>query len=238
MPAQPPIDRPAPTEERSATAMFTAPSPRSRQEEQPPDEPPPGLITGKPDENAPLRPRLAPEAPSVAPAPKPLEIKVPVGQQAWADQLARQLGGLAEAGGGEARIRLHPEHLGPLEVRVQTQGRDTHIQLQASHDQVREALEAALPRLRESLQGSGFHLAAVDLGRQPAPGQAPSGGTGQGAFQGAGGQHQASDDQSGGRQPAPRNVWPPAASSTGEALADVADPVGGRHTTGAIDYWL
>ncbi len=65
-----------------------------------------------------------------------------------------------------AQVRLNPANLGPMEVRIQMQNDQASIQFTAHHAVVREALEAALPRLREMLEASGVQLVDVDVSGQ------------------------------------------------------------------------
>ena len=65
-----------------------------------------------------------------------------------------------------AEIRLNPAHLGPLEVRIQIQNDQANINFTAQHGMVREALEAAIPRLREMLGESGLQLNNVTVSDQ------------------------------------------------------------------------
>jgi flagellar hook-length control protein FliK len=65
-----------------------------------------------------------------------------------------------------AEIRLNPAHLGPMEVRVQIQNDQASISFTAQHGLVREALEAAIPRLREMLGESGLQLNNVTVSDQ------------------------------------------------------------------------
>jgi hypothetical protein len=62
-----------------------------------------------------------------------------------------------------AEIRLNPEHLGPITVKIQMQNDQASVQFTAAHSVVREALEAAVPRLREMFDNQGIQLTDVDV---------------------------------------------------------------------------
>ena len=62
-----------------------------------------------------------------------------------------------------AEIRMNPPHLGPLEVKIQWHNDQTQIQFASHHAVVRDALEAALPRLRELMTQAGVDLGQVDV---------------------------------------------------------------------------
>ena len=92
---------------------------------------------------------------------------------------------MSREGLGEARLRLNPAHLGPVEVRLSIQHDQASIQFAAHHGQVREAIETALPRLREMLAQEGIQLQNASVSdQQPRGGFA--GGQGGGERTGAG----------------------------------------------------
>lgn len=117
-------------------------------------------------------------APSAAPAaaapataaalPAPLPPLTPGGdREAWSQALGERLLMMADRGLQSATLRLQPEHLGPLEVKIAV-GSDGAAQVLFSshHAQAREALEAAIPRLRDLFADQGLNLAqaGVDTG--------------------------------------------------------------------------
>jgi flagellar hook-length control protein FliK len=76
-------------------------------------------------------------------------------------QSIRQLGN-----GGEVRIRLKPDHLGELHLKVMTGGKsgsEVGLQIHASDDQAKKILEESLGSLRESLASQNLSLAKVDV---------------------------------------------------------------------------
>lgn len=96
-------------------------------------------------------------------APSAVRVAAPimamVGQDGWADEIAIRLNMLIDRGDHAATIRLSPEHLGPLEVRVSVRESEASVWFGASQAETRTALEASLPRLRELLASSGLALA-------------------------------------------------------------------------------
>jgi flagellar hook-length control protein FliK len=80
---------------------------------------------------------------------------------------------------GEMRIRLRPENLGELHVRVVTDGRNVGLQIQASDEKAKKILEESLTHLKDSLASQSLSLASVDLSVGHAHGSGlghPSGG--------------------------------------------------------------
>jgi flagellar hook-length control protein FliK len=66
----------------------------------------------------------------------------------------------------QAEIKLNPPHLGPLEVRLALHHEQAHILFFAADPSVRDALEGALPRLREMLDGNGIQLNQAQVSDQ------------------------------------------------------------------------
>jgi flagellar hook-length control protein FliK len=89
-------------------------------------------------------------------------------RQALAQNLGDRLLLMADKGLQSATLKLQPEHLGPMEVRIQVDGEGTaQVLFSAHHVQTREALESTIPRLRELFADQGLNLAQanVDSGR-------------------------------------------------------------------------
>ncbi|KXX64894.1 hypothetical protein AY586_02090 [Marichromatium gracile] len=81
--------------------------------------------------------------------------------------LVERMQWLARAGEDAAEIKLHPPSLGALEVRVAMEGDKANVQFFAANPVAREVLEAALPRLRDSLAQEGMSLGEVTIADQP-----------------------------------------------------------------------
>jgi flagellar hook-length control protein FliK len=83
----------------------------------------------------------------------------PVGTDAWQDQLGAQLSVMAMAGGeSEAVMKLAPEDLGELEIRVMIRDGEASLQFGATNAEAREAIETAQPRLRELFTSQGMDI--------------------------------------------------------------------------------
>ena len=89
-------------------------------------------------------------------------------QDAWSQGLADRLLLMTDKGLQSATLRLEPEHLGPMQIRIQV-GSDgaTQVLFSAHHSETRDALENAIPRLRDLFAEQGLNLmqANVDSGR-------------------------------------------------------------------------
>lgn len=111
-----------------------------------------------------------------------------LGDDGFDQAIGARLGWLADQKIGHAHIRLNPEDLGPVDVRLQMNGDKVHASFSSPHVDVRQALESSLPRLRELLGEQGFQLAHADVGHQNSgdgsPSSSPGGGTGLGGGDG------------------------------------------------------
>jgi flagellar hook-length control protein FliK len=94
-------------------------------------------------------------------------LNVPVGSAQWADEIGSRMTMMVEQGKHTASLRLSPEHLGPLEVRITMNGDQASVQFGAAHVDTRNAIENALPRLREMFASQGLSLADANVSREP-----------------------------------------------------------------------
>ena len=95
-------------------------------------------------------------------------IDVPVRDVAWGEQLGQRLQLMASNRLQSAEIRLSPAELGPLRVQVAIDDGAANVSFHAQHTITREAIEQALPRLREMLAENGIALNQADIGEQGA----------------------------------------------------------------------
>jgi flagellar hook-length control protein FliK len=93
------------------------------------------------------------------------------------DGLGTRIAWMAEQKLGHAEIRLNPEHAGPIEVRIQLDGSQVSASFNSANAEVRQALEASLPRLREMLGQQGMQLGNTDIGQRQAQQQSSQGQT-------------------------------------------------------------
>lgn len=93
---------------------------------------------------------------------------VPLPSPRFADELAARVQWIAEQKGGEATLRIAPEGLGPVEIRLKLDGERVDLGFSASQQETRQALEQALPKLREMLSQQGLQLGNADVGHRHA----------------------------------------------------------------------
>jgi flagellar hook-length control protein FliK len=125
----------------------------------------------------------ATRAPSPADAAMGRPLQHQVGTSAWADELGSRMIMMSDRGQHSASLRLSPEHLGPLEVRISVRDDQASVFFGSANADTRAALEQALPRLRELFASQGMSLADAGVHHQASQGQhqSPSsfaGGTG------------------------------------------------------------
>ncbi|MDZ7621040.1 MAG: flagellar hook-length control protein FliK [Candidatus Competibacteraceae bacterium] len=87
-------------------------------------------------------------------------------QKNWGWMLGRQLQWMVDNRLHEAKINISPPHLGPLEVRVSLHHNQANVMFFSHETAVREALESAMPRLRELLDGQGLQLNQTQVSDQ------------------------------------------------------------------------
>ena len=114
-----------------------------------------------------------------APLPMPeslARIEQSVGHREWGRAMGQRVAWMAENGVQQARIKLNPDNLGPVDVRVTVEDGQANVWFGAQHASTREALEAAMPRLRDMLGEQGLRFGESSVSDQgtgrDAPGQA------------------------------------------------------------------
>ncbi|SDD89983.1 flagellar hook-length control protein FliK [Aquimonas voraii] len=82
--------------------------------------------------------------------------------------LGQQMQWMANQQVGRAELRLDPEELGPLEIRLEMSGDEIRAEFSSRSAEVRSLLETQVPRLRELLAEQGFSLADAQVGQERA----------------------------------------------------------------------
>ena len=93
-------------------------------------------------------------------------IQTPVATPQWGDAVAERMVWFSVKSVASAELKLDPPELGPLQVRITTQGDQTNITFTSQHLAVRDALDQSLPRLREIFSENGLNLSNVDVSEQ------------------------------------------------------------------------
>jgi flagellar hook-length control protein FliK len=99
-----------------------------------------------------------------------------VGNPAWEQALGQKVVYLAGAGQQSATLTLNPPELGPLQVVLHFSNDQANASFTAAQPEVRQALEAALPKLREMMSEAGITLGNATVGTNlPNQQQSPQG---------------------------------------------------------------
>jgi flagellar hook-length control protein FliK len=116
-----------------------------------------------------------------------------VGASGWDDAFSQKVVFLSKADQQSAELTLNPRDLGPLQVTLQVSESHAHALFVSQHAQVREAVEAAMPKLREAMEANGISLGSASVsdgsafGRQSQQEERSSGSSGSRGGGGAGG---------------------------------------------------
>lgn len=87
----------------------------------------------------------------------------PLSQAAWPEGLGERILWMTDKDIRTAEIKLNPQHLGPLEIRIQMEQDRASIHFTTHHASVREAIEAAVPKLREMLGSQEISLSDINV---------------------------------------------------------------------------
>ncbi|WP_157420053.1 flagellar hook-length control protein FliK [Oceanisphaera avium] len=112
------------------------------------------------------QPLLAPTPERTAMLDKALNLHSSAEQNA--KQLTQQAQVVVSQNLQEAEIKLNPSEFGAMRIQIRMEQGEVQVQFVASHPAAREALEQAMPRLREMLQQQGMNL---NQGNQQQTGQ-------------------------------------------------------------------
>jgi hypothetical protein len=88
--------------------------------------------------------------------------------------IGTELRSMTQMGGGEMRIRLRPDHLGELSVRVNTSGNQVALEIQASDEKAKRIIEDSVSYLKDSLASQNLTVSRLDLTVAPASAQGNS----------------------------------------------------------------
>jgi len=149
-------------------------------------------------------------ATAIQPSTAATPIATPVGAQGWDSEVGQKIVWMANRQESHAEFVLNPPHLGRIEVSLSMNGDQASATFVSANPAVREALENAVPRLREIMQDAGISLGQTQVGAE--------------SFQQSAGSNENSDNRTRGGGDT-RN-------------ADVAAPVGFVGSGNASTQWV
>ncbi len=160
----------------------------------------------------------APPAEPAMPAPQlHSAINVAVQESAWGEQLGERVQLMANSRLQSAEIRLTPAELGPVRVQVAIDDGNATVTFHAQHALTRDAIEQAMPRLRELLSESGLTLQQASVGADDSR---------QGSLEAGAGERDAEPEMHASRDE----------HAAAEAAADIDDGIGpSRPRDGLVD---
>lgn len=119
------------------------------------------LVPGMPPVAMPVQSN--PVSPQLTTSLLDMGVPQPVGGRDWQGAIADRIVWMAQGDQQFARLTLNPPHLGPLEVRVSVSQDQTSVHFLAGHAAVRDALEAAIPRLRDLFDQQSMSLIHAEV---------------------------------------------------------------------------
>lgn len=96
-------------------------------------------------------------------------IAKPLDHPGWNKDLGEQIVWMNNKTMSAAEIKLNPEHLGPISVRIDVHQDQASIMFTAQHAEVKEAIESSIPKLREMLGTQQLNLTDVNISQNSTP---------------------------------------------------------------------
>ncbi|MBV8041600.1 flagellar hook-length control protein FliK [Pluralibacter sp.] len=119
--------------------------------------------------------RLSPAAPAMTPTPvisnatasinthPVVTVNAQLGTPEWQQNVSQHITLFTRQGQQTAELKLHPEHLGQVNITLKLDDNQAQLQMVSPHSHVRAALEAALPVLRTQLADNGIQLTQSNI---------------------------------------------------------------------------
>jgi flagellar hook-length control protein FliK len=104
-----------------------------------------------------------------------LQIPTPAGSHGFAQELGQQVAWLGGQDVKQARIRLHPEELGQLDIKVSLNHGRVDVVFNAQHPGAAAAVQQSLPQLDQMLGQHGLSLGHAEVGQHDHGGRGGSG---------------------------------------------------------------
>ena len=99
-------------------------------------------------------------------ASQDLIVNTPVGNNRWNEDLGQKITWMAGHGSQSAELQLNPPDLGPLHVVLNVSGDQATALFTSPHAAVRDAVQQALPKLRDMLADNGIMLGNASVSDQ------------------------------------------------------------------------
>lgn len=157
--AMPQAENPAPAatankDDAPAKLAVTAAVPESTLKAEP---------TAKSDEQARTISTLASHPVTTAQREAPLAVHANVRDQSWSSEFSQKIVWLATADKQSAQLTLNPPQMGPIEISLSVDKGSASASFVSANQEVRDAIETALPRLREMFASAGIQLGQTNV---------------------------------------------------------------------------
>lgn len=103
---------------------------------------------------------------ATAQAPAQATVATPLSHPKWGDDFNQKITWLATQNEQSAELHLNPPQLGPIDVVLKVSGDQATAFFTSPHAAVRDAVEQALPKLRDMLADSGINLGNASVSDQ------------------------------------------------------------------------
>nr|WP_323054985.1 flagellar hook-length control protein FliK [Dechloromonas sp. A34] len=94
----------------------------------------------------------------------PPGIAAHLNENAWPKQFGDKVVWMAKNDQQSAQININPPQLGPIQITLNLSGDQATLAFASPHAEVRQAIESALPQLKEMLSSAGINLGQSNVG--------------------------------------------------------------------------
>ena len=117
----------------------------------------------KSDEQARTISTLASHPATMAQRDAPLAVHTHLRDQSWSSEFSQKIVWLANADKQSAQLTLNPPQMGPIEISLNVDKGSATASFVSANQEVRDAIETALPRLREMFASAGIQLGQTNV---------------------------------------------------------------------------
>ena len=117
----------------------------------------------KGDEQARTISTLASHPAATAQRDAPLAVHANIRDQSWSSEFSQKIVWLATADKQSAQLTLNPPQMGPIEISLSVDKGSASASFVSANQEVRDAIETALPRLREMFASAGIQLGQTNV---------------------------------------------------------------------------
>lgn len=91
-------------------------------------------------------------------------VSTPLHTEAWPQQFGEKIVWLAKNDQQSAQININPPQLGPVQITLNLSGDQATVAFSSPHAEVRQAIEASMPQLKEMFSAAGISLGNTNVG--------------------------------------------------------------------------